>query len=320
MHHRGLPGAWPQAAAQDRHELEELLAVHRRVLLDGIIASAAPEELTRAAGQGCEINVLVHLPLPDESGLTTHEQRRLQRWEAAALQAAQTVVTTSSWSRKDLRRRYGLEDVQVVVPGTEPAPYAPGSAAQAGEHGPQILFLGALTPRKNPLLLIRVLEAQNEEPWRCVIAGPHHQNPDYAQQVAAACARCPDRFAAPGAVEGLRLERLWHDTDLLVLPSRAETYGMVVTEAIARGIPALVGRGTGAEEAQRGSPAEPRYQLPRPGAAADPEDPTRWSALLHQWLHDPQLRKNWRGRALKHRDRLPGWNQAAAQLRQVLRW
>ena len=320
VHHYPLPGAWPEAAAKDHEKLAVLLAAHRRVLVDGIIASAAPEELASAAAQGCEISVLVHLPLPAESGLSGAQQRRLQRSEAAALQAARTVVTTSHWAREDLQRRYGLGAVQVVIPGTDAAPLAPGSAADTGDAVPHLLFLGAVTPRKNPLQLIAALQANRHMPWRCVVAGPHEQDPDYAHRVLAACAQHSDRFAVPGAVTGQALESLWNETDLLVLPSEAETYGMVVTEAIARGVPALVGEATGAEEALRGSDSESRWQLPAPGASADPKDRREWTALLRRWLDDPQLRKTWRQNALAHRDRLAGWNQAAQRLRKALHW
>ena len=58
-----------------------------------------------------------------------------------------------------------------------------------------------------------------------------------------------DRIRVTGALTGSALDQRWDAADLLVLPSRVETYGLVVTEALARGIPAIVSAGTGAVEA-----------------------------------------------------------------------
>ena len=61
-------------------------------------------------------------------------------------------------------------------------------------------------------------------------------------------------MCCPGPLEGAALARQWARTDLLLLPSTTETYGMVVTEALAHGVPAVVAAGTGAVEALDGTP------------------------------------------------------------------
>ncbi|QLQ14718.1 MAG: glycosyltransferase [Micropruina sp.] len=81
---------------------------------------------------------------------------------------------------------------------------------------------------------------------------------------------------------------------------------MVVTEALAHGVPAIVGRGTGAEEALRSGGG-------MPGASVDPDDPDELAALLRRWLTDSALRADWRTQALAGRQRLRGWPQAAQE-------
>ena len=75
--------------------------------------------------------------------------------------------------------------------------------------------------------------------------------------------------------------------------------GMVITEALARGIPAIVPAGTGAVEAQG------------VGESFPPGDADALSAVLHGWLSDPELRQRWRDEAEKLRLQLPTWADTA---------
>lgn len=156
-----MPGRWPEASPADRETLTRLASAHRRVLIDGIIASAAPDELAQAAASGTEISVLVHLPLPAESGLGVEDAQRLTASERATVSAGYTVVCTSAWAQADLQARYGLDAVAVAEPGVDPAPLASGSTPA------RLLFLGAVTPRKNPLGLLQALRGSPRcpGPW-----------------------------------------------------------------------------------------------------------------------------------------------------------
>ncbi|GAA4829433.1 glycosyltransferase family 4 protein [Garicola koreensis] len=311
-----LEGAWPDPDDHARRALSELLLRYSSVLVDGIIASAAPQQIAGARASGVQVSVLMHLPLPAETGLSAAERASAQAMERHALQQASTVVCTSEWARADLRARYGALPTQVAAPGTDPAPLVDGSSP------PRLLFLGAITPRKNPLLLLQALEPLDSVGWQLTIAGPAGPDQDYVHSVTAAAQRCRGRVQLTGAVTGERLQRLWNAADLLVLPSLAETYGMVVTEGLARGVPALVGAGTGAEEALAAGqdPACSEHFWSLPGRAVDPCDAAAWTEALEQWLQHQELRSRWRANAAAHRDRLRTWRQTATQLRRALQW
>jgi glycosyltransferase involved in cell wall biosynthesis len=118
-----------------------------------------------------------------------------------------------------------------------------------------------------------------------------------------------DRILVPGALARLVLDQKWDAADLLVLPSRIETYGLVVVEALARGIPAVVSAGTGAIEAlQEGAT---KHSSATPGTSVPAGDSASLAAVLRRWLTDPTLRHIWRQAALARRDTLPGWQQTA---------
>lgn len=309
-------GAWPYPDEQALQSLSQCLRRHRRVLVDGIIASAAPDVLAQARDAGVEVNILMHLPLPAETGLSAGQQDSAEARERRALQHAHLVICTSQWARRDVTARYGELPIAVAAPGCDAAPLATGS------QPPHMFFLGTVSPRKNPLTVLRALNPLQHLDWSLSIAGPQGGDKEYAQAVSEAADALSDRVDLRGPLTGHCLELAWDAADLLILPSVVETYGMVVTEAIARGVPALVGSGTGAEEAlaaaQDPTSAEDTSTLP--GGAVDPADHAAWTEVLGRWLHQDDLRRQWRANAAADRDRLRPWTETAKNLHTALRW
>lgn len=322
-----LPGGWPNPTAADRYALSLALRTTDPVLLDGLVGSACPREVAGAVAAGTRIALLVHLPLPAEAGLPTEEAQRLADLESATVAAASYVVTTSHWAARDLTRRYGRADVLVAEPGAVRGPLAGGS------RPPHLLVLGALTAVKNHAVLVPALAAVRDLPWQATFAGPVDAQPAVADGVTRALARSGlgERVTLPGAVVGAELEALWQRTDLLLLPSLVETYGLVVTEALAHGVPAVVAAGTGAVEALTGVPEDAGLRAstgptgrpgPEPagttgiaGATVGPTDPDAWQHVLRRWLTTPELRASWQRAARTRRQRLRTWDRTATDLR-----
>ena len=122
-----------------------------------------------------------------------------------------------------------------------------------------------------------------------------------------------DRVTLAGALTGADLAAAYANADLLVLPSRHETYGIVASEALARGVPVLATDVGGVREALGG-----RLRGAVPGLLVPGDDPAALAAALREWLSNDDLRTRLRHLAAERRSALEGWDVAAAAVEDVL--
>lgn len=302
VHEHPVPGAWPYPNGADLAGLAGVLAGlpdEAVVLLDGLIAVAAPDTLGAAAPR-LRLVVLAHMLFGDTDA-------GLRPGEARVLRGAAAVVTTSRWCRERAIEAYALPSAQVhsAPPGVDPAPPAPGTPA-----GTRLLCVAALAPHKGHDLLLDALGTLAELPWSCVFVGSPDRDPAYAARLRAHPAA--DRITFAGVRTGEQLAAAYSAADLLVLPSRGESYGMVVTEALARGIPALVSDVQGLPEALGSAP-----DGSLPGLLVPP-DSAALAAALRRWLTDADLRDRLRRSARARRAHLTGWTRTAERIGAVL--
>lgn len=280
-----LPGSWPDPSAQDDAALRHLGAqFDKPVIVDGLIGCSLDEPLDLAV----PVIQLVHAPLAVANPAAAGRER-------ANLTAASAVVTTSRHAADQVRDLYGLEAI-AAVPGVRARQPATGTAT--GSH---LVCIGAVEENKNQLFLARVFSALTKAGlgrWHCTFAGPP-TDPEYAEQLHRACVDLPSRsVTVAGELDSQGIDELLDASDLLLLPSHRETYGMVVTEAASAAIPALVSAGTGAEEALAAGLALPLME-------------DQWGAALTRWLTDVEYRGSLRDEAARLRPGLRTWGDTA---------
>lgn len=242
-------------------------------LVDGLLTTAG----LVAEADRLRLVVLVHRPLGPAAP-----------WERDVLRAAAGVIATSHWTRTWLVESYGLAPDRVLVaePGADPAPIAPGTPG-----GSALLCVGAVTPLKGYDVLAAALARLGDLVWTCRGVGSLDVEPAFAAALGGA-------VRLTGPLTGSALEAAYAEADLLVLASRAETYGMVVTEALARGIPVVATDVGGVREALGGA-----------GVLVPPEDPVALAGALRAWLTDAGRRADLRAAALRRRATLTGWDR-----------
>jgi glycosyltransferase involved in cell wall biosynthesis len=232
--------------------------------------------------------------------------------EGAVLSAAAAVVTTSAWTRRRLLELYPLRAnvVHVAEPGVDAADLAAGTAA-----GRALLCVAAVTFDKGHDVLLDALETVSDLAWQCACVGSLDRDPAFAEGLRRRSRDygLGDRVHFAGTRTGADLDRSYAGADLLVLASRAETYGMVVTEALARGLPVLATEVGGLTEALgRGADGI------RPGLLVPPEDPAAFGAALRAWLVDAEFRMGLREAACERRESLSTWSTTTSALARVL--
>jgi glycosyltransferase involved in cell wall biosynthesis len=304
-----VAGGWPHPDPAARQDLSRLLADlpdGTPALVDGLIASAAPSVLV-AAARRLRLVVLVHMLFGDTGANRTADGAATA--EGTVLEAAAAIITTSRWARDRLIALYSIppERVHAAPPGATPA-----APARPTARGSRLLCVGVVAPHKGQQVLLTALAELADQNWTCDLVGA--EEADFVGRLRdhAAGRGVAGRLRFHGPLTGAALGRAYADADLLVHPSLGETYGMVVTEALARGLPVIGSAAGGVAEALGNT------EHGRPGALVPPGDPAALATAVRNWLTDPATRQRWRLAAAARRTTLDGWDVTCERIAAVL--
>lgn len=160
-------------------------------------------------------------------------------------------------------------------------------SAQRDEHAfdeyglngePKVLYVGRVSKEKGLMHLAAGFRALSREMpgARLVVVGDGPYTAELASQVPS------DKVVFTGQITGEKLARLYASSDVFAFPSETETFGNVVVEAQATGLPVVVAdRGAARENMREGVT----------GLVVDPRDPEAWARTLKQLLEDTNLRR-----------------------------
>jgi glycosyltransferase involved in cell wall biosynthesis len=215
------------------------------IVIDGLALGVLPDA-AQAMRERNPLIALVHHPLALETGLTAAEMDVFRDSERQALSFVRAVIVTSPSTATILSEHYDvpLELTTVALPGTDRA----AAMAAGGNCGPlRLLSVGAIVPRKGFDVLIDALSALGDLPWRLTIAGDRDRDAKAVAELEASIARhnFASRIDLVGVLGPEQLSTLYQGSDLFVLASRFEGYGMAYAEALAHGLP-IVGTTAGA--------------------------------------------------------------------------
>ena len=307
--HVALPGSFPFPTEADLAATAQLvsnLPKNAVLLVDGLAFGAMPARLVR--GFRRPLIALCHHPLGLEAGLSPDQKAAFLASETAALALADAVVVTSPATRALLVHDFAVppQRVTVAVPGTDPAP-----RAKATGRPPQLLAVGSIVPRKGYEFLLEALAALGDLEWTLTIVGADDRNAATSASVRhlIVAKGLAERVTLVGAVDQAELSDYYAKTDLFVMPSLFEGYGMVLAEAMARGLPIVCTTGGAAAETV---PSGAALKVP-------PGDAAALAKAIRQVLGDTELRTRMAEAAWIAGLALPRWEDTARTLAAVVR-
>lgn len=275
------------------------------VLVDGLLSSRAADAVTRESTR-LRVVILAHMVESSSAGAS----KPVTDGERRALRAARGVVATSRWTRDVLVAIGSVSADRVVI--ARPAVAGAARPAEPDPRGERLLCIGPLAPHKGQDILVRALAGiELEQHWRCTFVGSADVDPAFS-------AALRDRVDAFGLSERIRfvgvltVRRMTEQltaTDLLVVPSRDEPFGMAAAEASARGIPVLAARTGGLPEAIAANAG--RMFVP-------PDDPQALRRELHRWWSDDSDRAAVTRGAMRTRSITRGWDDTARDVAAAL--
>lgn len=238
--------------------------------------------------------------------------------EERLVHTADCVIAPTAREAAELVTLYGghPERISVLPPGVESGVFTPGDRewARAGlglADRPTILFVGRLQPLKQPDVAIRALAellARDPalDPALVVIGGPSGHDgigPSALERLAARLG-VADRVQIRRPVPHERLAAWYRAADVVLVPSRTESFGLVALEAAACGTPVVASNAGGLRTAVCDGVT---------GVLVDASDPAAYAAALHPLLRDPAARRRMGGAGARYARRFD-WRQAAAGL------
>ena len=209
---------------------------------------AYPAGLAAKKVSGKPLVVHVHATDFDRSGGSVNPN--VYSIEREGMELADKVITVSNLTRNTVIHKYEInpEKVETVYNAVEPIGDEPGSLPPKGIDEKIVTFLGRVTMQKGPEYFIEAasLVLRQMRNVRFVMAG----SGDMLDAMIARTAELgiADKFHFTGFLKGTDVSDLFRMTDVFVMPSVSEPFGIVPLEAMQLNVPVIISNQSGVAE------------------------------------------------------------------------
>ena len=164
-------------------------------------------------------------------------------YENRHLQTASAFHATAEDEAQFLRE-FGFKQPIIVTPNGVTIPPYEKVVVQDPTRRRRMLFLSRVHPKKGLLNLIKALQRVDMTGWEVLLAGPDENNHQAEVQAAIDAAGLSSQVRFIGEVSDEAKWGLYASSDLFVLPTLSENFGIVIAEALAAGTPVVTTTGT----------------------------------------------------------------------------
>lgn len=168
----------------------------------------------------------------------------LALYQNKAVRRAKFIHVTAESELDQIRKLGYKQEARIIPNGVDMNNIVEKNEWSSKNDKKQILFLSRIHPIKGIEFLIDVVSVLNKENIRVLIAG--EGDAYYIEKLKARCKRLylEDTVQFIGGIYGQAKWELYRDSDLFVLPTYSENFGIVIAEALATGIPVITTTGT----------------------------------------------------------------------------
>lgn len=170
--------------------------------------------------------------------------------ERKGMHAADKVITVSNLTRNIVINNYGVNPgkINTVYNAVEPSVSLEKRKAEKGISDKIVTFLGRVTLQKGPEYFIEAAYSllQKMDNVRFVMAGSGELLTRMIHRVAAL--KIGDKFHFTGFLKGDQVQDMFDLTDVYVMPSVSEPFGISPLEAMQSSVPVIISRQSGVSE------------------------------------------------------------------------
>lgn len=221
-------------------DLKSVSLIHAHTLFtDGWIA--------RDLGKKHGIPYIVTLRYSDIEAIWTYEPHLRGRARAILRDAKRVVFLSEAARGKVLTRWLGRKDREIIEPKTAVIPngirpeWLTGAARENPQEPLRVGFAGRMNKRKRPLDALSAVHRATENGAPCVLRAVGE-----GKLMNDLVAGLHEGDAYLGVARDMdAMKRFYAEVDVMLVPSSAETFGMVYLEAMSQGVPVLYTRSQG---------------------------------------------------------------------------